>query len=658
MKTIRSPNLAPEEKGIEVMVTLRRGYARGGLVRAAQAVRGAGRFGDTLLVHINEREFAQLKRAWGQPHTNPETALPEFFDFGGILDAAGGWEGIAKTAAPYVASMLTGKAKVDQANQNLAPYPDANMQRPLGSYTNARQYIPQKAQTPQSYYTYGQKGPETQFYKNNSLGAVTGAIPEPLKGPQQYSPSGLEAVGSGLLGNLLQNPSILKSIFGGGGRTVDMGTTPLPEGAFPAQAGDIAAGDPGASILGGGASEAAGAGGLGAAADAAGAAGIADVAAPTTGGLYGLTGIGAGNLSAAGGAGTAAGTGSGIGLTPAVGGALGAGAIGAGVTAAALMSQPYKEDASWWKRMLGTLKGGGSGNATYDKYTPQAFQTYQAKNSLYDMIKRGPTHSVLGAAGPGIPQEAMELAKQYGMVHPDGSINYGWYQGPAPARSIYAPDPRSGPSGLKTNKVLAKGGAVGYAFGGPVMGGLGIQRPPLPNTGMAPPNLATFKPALPIGPPPSAPPLPPTGMGLNPAWSPAGAPRQNAMPPMTPNGPAPMLPPPGAQIPMPIRQPMMGGLGRLGPRAGGGVFDRRASGGAISGPGTGTSDDIPARLSDGEYVIPAHVVAALGDGSTAAGAKRLDELQRQVRLITGRQMATGKHPKPSKPPIALLTGGK
>ena len=35
-------------------------------------------------------------------------------------------------------------------------------------------------------------------------------------------------------------------------------------------------------------------------------------------------------------------------------------------------------------------------------------------------------------------------------------------------------------------------------------------------------------------------------------------------------------------------------------------------GGPISGPGTATSDSIPARLSDGEYVIPAHVVKALG----------------------------------------------
>ena len=79
-----------------------------------------------------------------------------------------------------------------------------------------------------------------------------------------------------------------------------------------------------------------------------------------------------------------------------------------------------------------------------------------------------------------------------------------------------------------------------------------------------------------------------------------------------------------------------------------------SDGGHVAGPGTGTSDEIPARLSDGEYVIPSHVVAALGDGSTAAGARRLDELQRNVRLRTGKQMARNRHPTPSPSPEAML----
>ena len=45
---------------------------------------------------------------------------------------------------------------------------------------------------------------------------------------------------------------------------------------------------------------------------------------------------------------------------------------------------------------------------------------------------------------------------------------------------------------------------------------------------------------------------------------------------------------------------------------GGAMLGRWASGGSIEGPGTGISDSIPARLSDGEYVIPADVVRAKG----------------------------------------------
>jgi hypothetical protein len=64
-----------------------------------------------------------------------------------------------------------------------------------------------------------------------------------------------------------------------------------------------------------------------------------------------------------------------------------------------------------------------------------------------------------------------------------------------------------------------------------------------------------------------------------------------------------------------------------------------AGGGLLRGHGTGQSDEIegrtasgrPVLLSDGEYVIDAPTVAALGDGSTNAGARRLDALRKQIR---------------------------
>jgi hypothetical protein len=48
------------------------------------------------------------------------------------------------------------------------------------------------------------------------------------------------------------------------------------------------------------------------------------------------------------------------------------------------------------------------------------------------------------------------------------------------------------------------------------------------------------------------------------------------------------------------------------------------------GDGTGQSDDIPAMLHDGDYVIDADAVAALGDGSSKAGAQALAKMQSKV----------------------------
>jgi hypothetical protein len=62
---------------------------------------------------------------------------------------------------------------------------------------------------------------------------------------------------------------------------------------------------------------------------------------------------------------------------------------------------------------------------------------------------------------------------------------------------------------------------------------------------------------------------------------------------------------------------------------------------AVNGPGTGRSDEIPALLSDGEYVIDAETVALLGDGSSKAGAERLDQFRINLRRDKGRKLAKG-----------------
>jgi hypothetical protein len=100
------------------------------------------------------------------------------------------------------------------------------------------------------------------------------------------------------------------------------------------------------------------------------------------------------------------------------------------------------------------------------------------------------------------------------------------------------------------------------------------------------------------------------------------------------------------------RMPTMGGRSlesRFGGRmpamaAGGQAYDlgSYASGGnprLLRGPGDGMSDNIPAtiggkqpaRLADGEFVFPADVVSALGNGSTEAGAKELYSMMDRIR---------------------------
>jgi hypothetical protein len=80
--------------------------------------------------------------------------------------------------------------------------------------------------------------------------------------------------------------------------------------------------------------------------------------------------------------------------------------------------------------------------------------------------------------------------------------------------------------------------------------------------------------------------------------------------------------------------PMMaaeGGYKKKPQYAGGGIEDLDMTGGGASyGPGTGTSDDIPAMLSDGEFVVTANAVKNLGEGDRMLGAQRMYRMMNQL----------------------------
>lgn len=62
--------------------------------------------------------------------------------------------------------------------------------------------------------------------------------------------------------------------------------------------------------------------------------------------------------------------------------------------------------------------------------------------------------------------------------------------------------------------------------------------------------------------------------------------------------------------------------------AAGGEMEFPRKNGYIGGPGTETSDDIPAMLSDGEFVMTAKAVRGLGDGSRKKGVRKMYDMMR------------------------------
>lgn len=113
----------------------------------------------------------------------------------------------------------------------------------------------------------------------------------------------------------------------------------------------------------------------------------------------------------------------------------------------------------------------------------------------------------------------------------------------------------------------------------------------------------------------------------------------------TPQGAAPAAAPVVAE-PAAVTQPnptiqdtyAAGGIASLGGYSDGGQL--------LRGPGDGVSDDIPAtigdnqpaRLADGEFVVPARIVSELGNGSTEAGARKLYAMMDRIKKARSKSM--------------------
>ena len=79
--------------------------------------------------------------------------------------------------------------------------------------------------------------------------------------------------------------------------------------------------------------------------------------------------------------------------------------------------------------------------------------------------------------------------------------------------------------------------------------------------------------------------------------------------------------------------------------------------GMIKGAGDGMSDMVPATmegeqdvlLSDGEFVVPADVVSGIGNGSSDAGANKLEDMMNRVR-----ELRTGGRTQPPAIPDEMM----
>jgi hypothetical protein len=185
--------------------------------------------------------------------------------------------------------------------------------------------------------------------------------------------------------------------------------------------------------------------------------------------------------------------------------------------------------------------------------------------------------------------------------------------------------------GLIQMKHFAQGGMAQNMQGRPMMppqGGM-QGRPQMPQQGGRPPMMQG-------GAMPGRPMMPQNAQGMPPQGGMQGRPQM----PQRPRDPKTAYYQYGQ---VPTQAKAMGGLSQ--------VHSMKIGGGA-----DGRSDDVNAVLSDGEYVMDAESVAMLGNGSSKAGAAKLDQMRSKLRQHKGKNLAGGKISPNAKSPLSYLRG--
>lgn len=490
--------------------------------------------------------------------------------------------------------------------------------------------------SPEWYKTYGY-GPEHEFFPNRSA-----ALPEgwtPTYDPSQHfgaNPTGQGSTnaGAGVLGTvagLIKNGRAVKNIYDSGTKLYDQyfgtpangpagstswlgdpGATDLSNAGNQETAANAPQGPAGStSWLGDAGATALGGAGLGALATA-GAAPAGTVAVLEGAQLAGLTGGAAAGAGAAGAAGAGAAGAAGAGAAGAGAAGAGTGILGAGGVSGAVSALGTVAPIAAigfaltdYLNSLGSDKGG-------------RLETFDHESGIKPyMLPLGRTAKFYYQLPDGRLIDSIEHEKLYGYAKKWGTDE---------GRKAYN-DYLAGIQGIDQSIVdKLKASKYWNAVGGYARGGLSQLGDHMPfNPRMGALQQMMGGPAQSRG---------------TPSYYTYGA---NSPPQQPPMGPPQGMPPQG--------MPAMAGGGAFG-YAGGGGSPKAAR--LVKGPGTGRSDDIPARLSDGEYVFDAETVALLGDGSTDEGARRLDALRTKLRMHKGKKLAKGKFSAKAKTPESYM----
>jgi len=572
------------------------GFAKGGIAEAAQLVASRGRYGDTMLAHITPAEARMLKARGGSGTINPETGLPEFFIKKVFKKVKKAVKSVVKSVKKVVKKVVSSPIGRIVATVGLTmigvPPPLASAlvtKAGGGSWKDAFKAAAVS-------YLSAPGSPIGQ-----AIGKIAPGINESVR-------AGLTATGANLLTGASLKDSITAGVTAGlvdrmqarqdptgvpdVDRSVAADTGAAPIGTVNPNTGEFIPQLAGAPLTPEAAAQAVTAGPVAAQAPVApGGFDLSNVMATSGGaGPAGFSDFGAGVSNI--------GTGTNLSNVMQTGGTTGAGAP----------SSMFQQAKDFYSRNIspsgireaGDLRAQEAGvKAVNDLVARVPNATEGMKTAAYTAAVKNATPGILGQYGPMIGLGIAGL----GMAG-------GFEQKPLPESEFAGQmrQPIDVPPSLQRPMQNLPG--VQYDAQGNIIGSQ-AWNPYASMQSMGPTEVAT--------------------PGIMSMYSP---PPMYTPPPAAPGFSGPVSQPYNtASMYSPFLQPRRFNTGGVASLAQGG-YPRRI--GKIEGPGTETSDDIPAMLSDGEFVMTARAVRGAGNGSRREGAKKMYAMMHQLEQNAAR----------------------